>query len=494
MPIPLPHNHPEVTNMDEALQGLEPETVWSYFDKIRQIPRCSKYEDQIVEFVQGTAKELSLEAKKDDVGNVVIKKPASPGYEDHPSVCLQGHLDMVCEKNADVEFDFFNDPIQLKREGNYIKAQGTTLGSDNGIGVAVQLALAHAKDIRHPPLELLFTVDEETGLNGATNLTVDFLESRRLVNCDSEELGTIYIGCAGGGDTSIKLPMGSRAQAEGMRSMEVTARGLKGGHSGVDIHLGRANAIKCLARVLFSITKEQKLMLVEIQGGNKRNAIPREAKAKILLEDPGKAEEVMKRVESELGDEFEGIEDGIEIVHTSLEVNEGYSAEATMKLISLLYALPHGYLTFNPHIPELVDTSSNLATVNMEEDVIILGCNTRSSMNSSIESVRDKIIATAKLAGAEATKEGHYPSWKPNMNSELLGIAKRTYRDKLGKDPEIKAIHAGLETAIIGQHFPGMDMISIGPLLEFPHSPDERLDIDSVDKFWDYVIYLLENL
>ncbi len=480
--------------MDEALQGLEPETVWNYFDKIRQIPRCSKHEEKIVEFVLSTANELGLEAKKDDAGNVVIKKPASPGYEDHPSVCLQGHLDMVCEKNADVEFDFLKDPIQLKREGNYIMAQGTTLGSDNGIGVAVQLALAHAKDIKHPPLELLFTVDEETGLNGATNLTADFLESRRLVNCDSEELGTIYIGCAGGGDSTLKLPMGSKTHAEGMSSLEITVKGLKGGHSGVDIHLGRANAIKCMARVLYSIAKEQKLMLVEMQGGNKRNAIPREAKAKILLEDIGKAEEVMKQVESELGDEFEGIEEGIEIVHTDLEGMEGYSTEATMNLISLLYALPHGYLAFNPHIPELVDTSSNLATVNMKGDVVLLGCNTRSSMNSSIESVRDKVIATAKLAGAEATKEGSYPSWKPNMNSELLGIAKRTYKDKLGREPEIKAIHAGLETAIIGQHFPGMDMISIGPLLEFPHSPDERMEIDSVGKFWDYLLYLLENL
>lgn len=480
--------------MDEALEGLEPELVWNYFDEIRKIPRCSKNEEKIVEYVMNVAEKLGLEAKKDDVGNVVVIKPATEGYEDHPGICLQGHLDMVCEKNADMEFDFSKEPIQLQREGDYIKAKGTTLGADNGIGIAIMLACAEAKELKHPALELLFTVDEETGLNGATNLKKDFLKSRKLINCDSEELGTIYIGCAGGGDTSIKLPLGEKSQADGMQGYEVTAKGLKGGHSGVDIHLGRANAIKCLARALNDISQDQKIRLVEISGGNKRNALPREAKAKVLLEDAFKAEEKAKNAEAELRDEYEGIEEDIEVQLSKIEGNEAYSTGATSNLVSLLYAIPHGYLALNPHIPGLVDTSTNLATIKMQENDIIIGCNTRSSMNSAIENVRNQLIATVKMAGGEGSKGDIYPSWKPNMNSELLGTAKQVYKEKFGSEPEIKAIHAGLETAIIGQHFPGMDMISIGPILEFPHSPDERLEIPSVKTIWDYVVVLLERL
>jgi dipeptidase D len=480
--------------MHEALRDLEPEMVWNYFDKIRQIPRCSKSEEKIVEFVLSVSKELGLKANKDEAGNVVIKKPASQGYENHTGVCLQGHLDMVCEKNTDIKHDFSKDPIQLRREGNYIMAKGTTLGSDNGIGIAVLLAIAQAKDLKHPPLELLFTIDEETGLNGASKLSKSFLTSKKFVNCDSEELGTVYIGCAGGGDTSITLSMGNKTKTDDMSGVEIAVKGLKGGHSGVDINLGRANAIKCLARVLYNIAQEQKIMLVDITGGSKRNAIPREANAKILLEDENKASEVIMKIEQKLRDEYDGIEEGITIEHSGADEKEAYSKENTEKLISLIYALPHGYLTFNPHIPDLVDTSTNLATLNTKGNEIIIGCNTRSSMNSAIESVRDQIITIGKLAGAKGAKEGNYPSWKPNINSELLGLAKRVYKEKLGKEPEIKAIHAGLETAIIGQHFPGMDMISIGPQIEFPHSPDERVEISSVKIFWDYLVGLLERL
>jgi dipeptidase D len=480
--------------MDEALEGLEPELVWNYFDKIRQIPRCSKNEEEIVKFVEDVAKELGLEAKKDEVGNIMIKKPASSGYEDHPGVCLQGHLDMVCEKNADVDFDFSKDPIQLRREGEFLMAQGTTLGADNGIGVAFCLALAESSDLKHPPIEFLFTVDEETGLTGASKITDDMLSVRKLINADSEDLDTITIGCAGGGDTTLRLPLSQKTQHVGMSGIKIMIKGLKGGHSGVDIHLGRANAIKCLARVLNDIACNQKLMLVDITGGSKRNAIPREAVAHVLLDDGNKAAEDIKRVERELNDEFEGIEEGIKITFEGFEGRKGYSMEDTNKLIALLYALPHGYLALNPHIPNLVDTSNNLATVEIKEDEIKIGCNTRSSMNSAIENVRNQIVATAKLVGAEAKKGDAYPSWKPNMNSDLLALAKNVYREKFGEDPKIEAIHAGLETGIIGEHFPGMDMISIGPDIEFPHSPDERLGIESVKKFWEYLVLLLEKL
>ncbi|UCE75128.1 MAG: aminoacyl-histidine dipeptidase [Methanomassiliicoccales archaeon] len=480
--------------MDEALEGLEPESVWNYFDKIRQIPRCSKNEAKIVEFIENTAKELELKVMKDQEGNIVIVKPASPGYENHPGVCLQGHLDMVGEKNADVEHDFSSDPIQLRREGEYIMAKGTTLGADNGIGCAILLAISEEKELKHPPLEMLFTVDEETGMTGASKMTKDFIRHRKLINVDSEELGTIYIGCAGGGDTSLRFPLGAKSQATGTTGVNIAVKGLKGGHSGVDIHLGRTNAIKCLARVLNNILLEQKIRLVDITGGNKRNAIPREAQASVLVEDTSKVEDVIKKLENELLDEFEGIEDNIEIQGIKFEGKQGYSEESTMKLITLLCALPHGYLAFNPHIPDLVDTSTNLATVSMEGDEVIIGANTRSSINSAIENVRNQIVATGELAGAQGIKSDAYPSWKPNMNSELLSIAKGVYKNKFASEPEIKAIHAGLETSIIGAHFPGMDMISIGPQIEYPHSPDERVQIASIKTFWEYIVALLEKL
>ena len=480
--------------MDEALQGLQPEIVWDYFDKIRQIPRCSKNEEKIVAFVLGAAKLMGLEAKRNEAGNAVIRKPATQGYEDHPGVCLQGHLDMVCEKNADVSFDFAKDPIMLRREGEYIYARGTTLGSDNGIGCAILLAAAAARNIKHPAIEFLFTVDEETGMTGASKMTGEFLTTRRLINVDSEELGTIYIGCAGGGDTSLTLPMGAKTQAESVTGLQITAKGLKGGHSGVDIDLGRANAIKCLNRVLTNIAKDQMLMLVDISGGNKRNAIPRETQAKILVEDAEKAAAVAKAVEANLKDQFEGIEDGITIECTEFSGSEGYTTTQSIKLIFLISSLPHGYLAFNPHIPALVDTSTNLATIKMEGDDIIIGCNSRSSMNSAMETTRDRIVACGMLAGAKCKKGESYPSWKPNMKSEILGIARSVYQEKYGMPPDIKAIHAGLETSIIGAHFPGMDMISIGPQIEFPHSPDERVEVKSVKTFWEYLVALLEKL
>jgi dipeptidase D len=480
--------------MHEVLEGLEPKLVWKYFNQIRQIPRCSKNEEKAVEYVFKVGTDLGLETKKDEVGNVLIRKPASEGYEDRPSVCLQGHVDMVCEKNADVEFDFSKDPIDLQRDGDYLKAVGTTLGADNGIGVALCLAIAESTDIKHPPLEMLFTVDEETGLTGASKLTSEFLTSKRMINADSEELGTIYIGCAGGGDSLVKLPLGDKTAAENMTGLEVKIKGLKGGHSGVDIHLGRANAIKCLARAIYDIAAEQNIMVAEIDGGNKRNAIPREATAKILVEDNSKAESIMKEVEKQLKEEYEGIEEDIIIEYSPIDENHGYSNESSMKLLNLLRALPHGYLAFNPHIPDLVDTSTNLATINIEDNVALMGSSSRSSINSAMNYVRDNIVATAELAGGIGEKGDSYPSWKPNVNSELLNISQNLYKEMFGKEPEVKAIHAGLETGIIGDNFPGMDMISIGPQIEFPHSPDERVQIESVKTFWEYLVALLEKL
>lgn len=476
---------------EEVLLSLEPKTLWKYFNEIRKIPRCSKQEERAARFVYETAKKLGYEAEMDHVKNVVVKVPASPGYEGHPSVCLQAHVDMVCEKNSDVEHDFTRDPIRVKVEGEYVKAKGTTLGADNGIGVASLLALLEEeKNFPHPPLELLFTVDEETGMTGAFEMKGDFLKSRRLINVDSEEEGTIYIGCAGGGDTEIYLPY-RKVPATGS-GLSVKVHRLKGGHSGVDIHLGRANAIKLLARALYRLSQEQKVGLCCIFGGNKRNAIPREAEALITVEDIKKAGEVLKRCEEDFRIEYEGKEETVVIEVKEAEVKE--VMDIGEKVIGLLMALPHGVLAMNAHIEGLVDTSTNLAVVSTSEERVEIFQNSRSSILSALEDTRRAVEATGKLAGAVVEQKGSYPSWRPNVRSPLLGIAKETYREMFGTEPRVMAIHAGLETAVIGSKFEGMDMISIGPTVNFPHSPDERVHIGSVEKFYRYLKGLLERL
>lgn len=480
--------------MHEVLEGLKPEPVWRYFDRLRQTPRCSKHEEKASLLVQTVAKELGLEYKVDELGNVNIIKPATPGYEDKPPVCLQAHVDMVCEKNSDKVHDFSKDPIDLERDGDYITAKGTTLGADDGIGVSTLLALAEAKDIKHPKLELLFTVDEETGMTGAFNMKSDFIESKRLINVDSEEEGSIYIGCAGGGDTEITLDMGDTVTYDNMHPIEFTLKGMKGGHSGVDINLGRANALKSIARIIYRIGQEQKVAVAYISGGDKRNAIPREGSARILVEDVEKAKSTIKTVVDELLYEYEDIEESIDLEYGNWEGKEAFSMDSSRRLVNLIFTMPHGYLAFNPNMKDLVDTSTNLASVHITDGKALVITSSRSSMKSAMENVRDMISALANLTGAEAVKGGSYPSWKPNMKSELLKTLKDVYVKTFGKEAVVKAIHAGLETAIIGEHFPGMDLISIGPQIEFPHSPDERVLISSVEHFWTYLTAVLEVL
>lgn len=476
---------------EEVLLDLEPRTVWKYFNEIRKIPRCSKHEERAARFVYETARNMGYEVEMDQVKNVVVRVPASPGYEDHPPVCLQAHLDMVCEKNSEVEHDFTRDPIPVKVEGEYVKAEGTTLGADNGIGVASLLALLEEeKSTPHPPLELLFTVDEETGMTGAFEMRGDFLRSRKLINLDSEEEGTIYIGCAGGGDTEIYLPY-RKVPARG-KGLSVKVHGLKGGHSGVDIHLGRANAIKLLARALYRLSQQQKVGLSCIFGGNKRNAIPREAEALITVEDAEKARDILMRCEEDFRIEYEGKEDTILIEVKEAEVRE--VMDVGDKVIGLLLALPHGVLAMNAHIEGLVDTSSNLAVVTTSGDRVEIFQNSRSSIISALEDTRRVVEATGKLAGAVVEQKGSYPSWRPDVKSPLLATARECYRELFGAEPKVMAIHAGLETAVIGSKFPGMDMISIGPTVNFPHSPDERVHIGSVERFYRYLKKLLEKL
>jgi dipeptidase D len=404
---------------------------------------------------------------------------------------------MVNEKNSDVDHDFSKDPISPQEDGEYLTASGTTLGSDNGIGVAAMLAVMEAKDLVHGPLELLFTVDEETGLTGAASLDGSLLEGRRLLNLDSEEEGMVYVGCAGGADSTLTLPLVTCPIPSGSVALDIRLHGLKGGHSGVDIHLQRGNAVKLLARALNALSFHMSFHLSAISGGNKHNAIPRESFATVLLPS-GVRGQFQRELEQEIAsirEEFLAAEPGL-----VLEVKDGdlphsmWNDDTTERVLHLLTALPHGVLAMSYDIPDLVETSTNLATVVMSNGSLVVGMSSRSSVESALRATRLSIRATATLAGAGVEEGNGYPGWKPNLQSPLLAVLKKVHEQKLGHTPEIKAIHAGLECGIIGEKVPGMDMISFGPQIEFPHSPDERVKIDSVGTFYELLAATLEEL
>lgn len=471
--------------------NLEPKSVWKYFEEISKIPRCSKHEEKIGEYILSVAKENDLEAEKDEAGNVVIRKPAASGYEDIPITILQSHMDMVCEKNEDVEHDFSTDPISLKREGDWLTAEGTTLGADDGIGVATALALATDKNLKHGPLEMLFTVDEETGLTGASNLKPDFLKGKRLINLDSEEIDKIVIGCAGGGNSSIVLHVESGFGKGKMVKIAVT--GLKGGHSGIDIDKGRANSIKILSRLLWKINREMGMRVCELKGGDKHNAIPREATATILV-----SEDVKKLLDeqfSHIKNEYKATEPQMKVEIEEVGNNKKmFTTKSSSSMINLIRALPHGVLAMSQEVPGLVETSTNLATVSIENDELKITMSSRSSIRSALDATRERIRVIAESFKADVEEEEAYPGWKPNLDSPILRVAKNAYKKLFNDEPEMKAIHAGLETGIIGEKFGDMDMISIGPEVEHPHSPDERVNIPSVKKFWIHLTAILEEL
>ena len=481
------------------VSDLEPQAVWSHFDQILAIPRPSKGEEKMRRYVEECAEARGLAVERDAAGNVVVTVPATAGHEDAPVVVLQSHLDMVQEKNRDVDFDFAKDAIRPQRDGEYLKATGTTLGSDNGMGVAAMLAVMESDEVVHGPLELLFTMDEETGLTGASELAPDLLHGRRLLNLDTEEEGALYVGCAGGGDSLLRLPLAEEAAGAGS-ALELRLTGLKGGHSGVDIHLQRGNAIQLLARILHVAGGELgfPVGLVGFEGGSAHNAIPREAFATVLVP-AGKEADFEAAVRAELAkiqSEYRPADPDINLdLHPAAGGADKVFAAATgRRVVSLLAALPHGVQAMSYDIPDLVETSTNLATVQRKGDVLEVLMSSRSSVDSAIEALRDRIRAVAELAGAEVEEHGGYPGWKPDMDSELLKTMRRLHEEVLGSDPAVKAIHAGLETGIIGEKYPGMDMISFGPQIEFPHSPDERVHIESVDRFWKLLKATLEEL
>lgn len=483
--------------MSELFKDLQPEPVWHYFEQICRVPRPSKHEQKIIAYLLEFARMMSLEAVQDDAGNILIKKKASAGMENLKKVVLQSHLDMVGEKNSDKQHDFFNDPIKPVFDGGWVKADGTTLGADDGIGMAAQLALLASDDIPHGPLECLFTVDEETGMTGAFNLDPDFIEGSLLLNLDSEDEGELFIGCAGGIDTLARFDPSYEATPAGHIGVELKVSGLKGGHSGDDIHKGLGNANKILVRCLWLLEKQFDLKLAHIEGGNLRNAIAREARA--LGAVPSALKEEVRIAVNILVDDIEQelrhTDSGIRIILGSAALPEKvFSTGFQTSLLSGLYACPHGVMAMSMQIEGLVESSTNLASVKMQEEGVLVTTSQRSSVESAKIDVSNQVRCVFELAGAAVEQSEGYPGWEPDMKSELLQLAVVSYKKLFNVEPKVKAIHAGLECGLFLQKYPNMDMISLGPTIKGAHSPDERLDIESVQKFWDHLLDILKNL
>ncbi len=484
--------------MASAIDGLKPELVWKYFAEIARIPRCSKHEEAMTKYVLETAKRLGLEARSDSFGNVVVRKPASSGKEQTRGICLQGHLDMVCEKNKDKVHDFSKDPIELVRKGNVLMANGTTLGADNGIAVATNLAIMEDRSLVHGPLEFLFTIDEETGLTGASNLGPDFVKSKTLMNLDSEEEGAIYVGCSGGKDTIGTWKVKFEAVPAQTVAAMLKVTGLKGGHSGLEIDKGRGNAIKVANRVLL-VLAEIGVRLSSFNAGNKHNAIPREAEALVFVPRKkwGDALALVGECSGILRAELATVEPDLKI---TLEEQPGVKRGKVMgrsiqkKLLQTISALPHGVTKMSADIAGLVETSTNVAVIKTGKNAVEIATSQRSSVASEILEVCHTVASVFELGGAAVRHSDGYPGWKPNMASEILKVAKSTYRSLYSKDPEVKAIHAGLECGIIGERYPGMDLISFGPTLEGVHSPDEKIYIDTVEKYWAFLLAILNSV
>lgn len=483
--------------MSHEMLQLQPTLVWKYFYEITQVPRPSKHEEKIIAWLEDFAKKEGLDYAKDKTGNVVIRKNATKGFENKPWVALQSHMDMVCEKHSHIDKNFLTDPIDPFIEDEWIKAKGTTLGADDGIGMAVQLALLADHTIEHGNIECLFTVDEETGLTGAFGLESGFLKSNILLNLDSEDDGEFFIGCAGGKDTVGKLSMETNPAPSGVSFFTISVSGLKGGHSGDDIEKGLGNANKILGRFLWEYQDALQIRIAHIDGGNLRNAIPREAKAVICVPQTHSAQLqlLLNNYDSILKKELFTTDPGVEIsIAPSENKISVLSIPLQKNLLNLIYAMPHGVIAWAQDIKGFVETSTNLASVKIEGDVIIITTSQRSSVDSAKINICNMVASVFELSDAMYEHSDGYPGWTPNPKSKVLQVAKASWQKLFGNEPVVRAIHAGLECGLFSEKYPEMDMISYGPTLRGVHSPDERLHIPTVQKFWDLTLDILKNI
>jgi len=476
---------------------LKPEEVWAYFNEILAIPRISKKEEKIIAYLESFARKHKLNCKKDSVGNLLISKPATKGKEHCKGIILQSHADMVGEKHADVKHDFGKDPIKTYQEDGWVKAKGTTLGADDGIGIAASMAILASDSIEHGPLECLFTIDEESGMTGALGLQPGFLKGSILLNLDSEDEGEIFIGCAGGMDTVASYKYKKRRINRNWIALRVKVGGLQGGHSGDEIHKGFGNSIKILNRFLWNADQRLKIRLGSLEGGKARNAIPREAEALIVLP-AGSSDLIQVYFESfvsTMKKDLEAIEPDFDMTLESADLPEyAMRRKSQRKLFNALYACPHGVIAMSQEIPGLVETSSNLASIRQkDEDVLEIVTSQRSSVESAKQDIADRMSALFTLMGASVRHSDGYPGWKPNVSSEILKISEKVYCELFNEDPEVKAIHAGLECGLFLQKYPTLDMISFGPTIKGAHTPEERIKIDTVEKFWVFLLELMKQ-
>ena len=483
--------------MSKDILNLEPKPLWKHFYSLTQIPRPSKHEAKIQEFAIKFGKELGLETIIDEVGNVIIRKPATPGMENRKGVILQGHLDMVPQKNSDTAHDFQKDPIDAVIDGEWVKAKGTTLGADNGMGVAAAMAILESKDIPHGPVEALFTCDEETGMTGAFGLKPGLLKGDILMNMDSEDEGELYIGCAGGTNANIRFTYKEEKVPAKVTGFKLNVTGLKGGHSGVDIHLGRGNSNKVLNRLMWYGSKHFGLRLSSIDGGSLRNAIPRESFAVVTLPDDKKDGflKYLTEYTAIVKKELSAVEPDLKIEAVPCDTPATLIDEKTqVNLLNAVYGCPNGVIRMSNEMVGLVETSTNLAIVKSENGIVKIQCLLRSSVDSAKLDLEQMMQSVFELAGAEIIFDGQYPGWKPNPSSPILKAMQDIYQKKYGKIPEIKAIHAGLECGLLGGVYPHWDMISFGPTIRYPHSPDEKVNIKTVQLFWDFLVETLKEI
>ncbi|EAQ37628.1 peptidase family M20/M25/M40 [Dokdonia sp. MED134] len=482
---------------NQEIRNLEPKALWNKFADLNAVPRPSKKEERVIAFMKDFGTKLGLETIEDEVGNVIIRKPATAGHEDKKMIVMQSHLDMVHQKNNDTEFDFDNQGIEMYVDGDWVRAKGTTLGADNGLGVATIMAVLESTTIEHPAIEALFTIDEETGMTGAMGLKGGILKGDILLNLDTEEDDEIGVGCAGGVDITATRSYTEEGLDDGLVGYEVKVAGLNGGHSGMDIIKGLGNANKMMNRLLHNAAENFEIRISSIDGGSLRNAIPRESVAIIAVDENQKAafEADFTDMAAAIHGEYASLEKELELSIKQIDLDDNVmSLESQAQFLNAIYAAHNGVYRMSPDIADLVETSNNIARVIVKDGSIKIGCLTRSSVDSSKDDLANTLTATFELAGFDVALSGDYPGWAPNMDSAILKVLEAKYKEINNEAPHVAACHAGLECGILGQNYPEMDMISFGPTIKGAHSPDERASISSAQKYWDFVIEILKDI